>query len=140
MSRPATASPTPSFPTVEEFQRLNFDADAFNHEAHVYVGWCLVTQFPLPDAIHRFADTLKRLTHSLKLEGKYHETITWFFMILIAERQSALPANSWEEFAANNRDLIENSKTLLSSHYSNERLWSQQARQHFLMPDIAAND
>ena len=140
MSQPATASPTSSFPTIDEFQSLQFDPEAFDHEAHVYVGWCLVTQFPLPDAIHRFADTLRRLVSSLNIEGKYHETITWFFMILIAERQSASPANSWQEFVAANRDLVDNSKTLLSSHYSTARLWSQQARQQFLMPDIAAND
>ncbi len=140
MSQPATASTTSSFPTIDEFQSLQFDPEAFDHEAHVYIGWCLITRYPLPDALHRFADTLRRFVSSLNIEGKYHETITWFFMILIAERQSALPANSWEEFSANNRDLVDNSKALLSSHYSTDRLWSQQARQQFLMPDIAAID
>lgn len=140
MNQLADATTSKTFPSLSAFENLEFDPEAFDHVAHVYVGWRLVTTYPLTDAIYRFRDTLKRLTKSLQLEGKYHETITWFFMILIAERQSVGQAASWEEFAAANLDLLNDSKTLLATHYSSQRLWSDTARQQFLLPDGAAND
>ena len=140
MTASAETSSTAPYPGLEEFERLDFDTEAFDHEAHVYIGWRLVTAYPLGDAIHRFADTLRRLTKALNNEAKYHETITWFFMILIAERQSATQATSWPEFAAANGDLLTDSKALLQSHYSPSRLWSDQARQQFMLPDAANTD
>ena len=140
MSGPAVERTRGSYPTLDEFAQLEFDPESFDHAAHVYVGWALATTYPLDDAIRRFADTLRRLTRSLNVEGKYHETITWFFMILIAERQTATQATTWEEFAAANDDLLNDSKTLLESHYSPARLWSEQARQQFLMPDSVMRD
>jgi hypothetical protein len=134
---PPCAAP---FPDLDTFEGLDFDPEAFDHRAHVYVGWLLVKAYPLAEAIKRFADALQRLTKSLNIEGKYHETITWFFMILIAERQAATQAASWEEFIAANEDLVDNSKALLESHYSPERLWSDEARNQFLLPDAANSD
>lgn len=135
MSATAATCATGSWPSLDEFEQLDFDPETFDHAAHVYVGWALTLAYPLDEAIRRFADTLRRLTSSLNNEGKYHETITWFFMILIAERQAATQATTWEEFATANHDLLDDSKTLLESHYSPGRLWSDQARQQFLMPD-----
>jgi hypothetical protein len=140
MSRPAAVTPPAKFPTLAEFEKLEFDVEAFDHTAHVYVGWLLISSAPLTEAIHRFSTTLQRLTRRLNLPTKYNETITWFFMILISERQSRTQAASWEEFAAANTDLVNDSKTLLEAHYSMERLFSDQARQQFLLPDAVAND
>jgi hypothetical protein len=140
MTGSAAITSTASYPGLVEFERLDFDPEEFDHAAHVCVGWRLVTAYPLSEAIHRFADTLRRLTKAENDEAKYHETITWFFMILIAERQSATQATSWPEFAAANGDLLTDSKALLQSHYSPSRLWSDQARQQFMLPDAANTD
>jgi hypothetical protein len=140
MNQPATEASSDSFPTLKEFERLQVDPESFDHAAHVYVGWELVTTYPLAEAIQRFSGTLKRLTRALNIEGKYHETITWFFMILIAERQSTIQAASWDSFVEASPDLLNDSKTLLASHYSTERLWSAQARTQFLLPDISGSD
>lgn len=130
----------PSYPSIDEFERFAFDPKAFDHKAHVFVGWEMVRTFPLTEAIDRYSTTLKRLTKKLNLASKYNETITWFFMILISERQLRTQAETWGDFAEANADLINESKALLESHYSKERLSSEHARQQFLMPDIAAND
>lgn len=130
------ATATDSYPTIDDFERLAFDPDAFDHKAHVFVGWEMVRAFPLTEAIDRYSTTLKRLTKKLNLAGKYHETTTWFFMILISERQLRTQAETWSDFAEANADLINESKELLESHYSKERLSSEHARQQFLMPDM----
>ena len=126
----------PRFPTIAEFERGDLDPEAFVHEAHVYVAWELINECPLTEAIQRFASALRRFTKAIGQEAKYHETITWFFMILTAERQAALGAKNWDTFAAANPDLLANSQSMLARHYSAERLWSPLARRQFLLPDL----
>ena len=72
--------------TIEQFESGQIEADLFDHEAHVYVAWLFVTTFELVDAIARFDSALRRLTARLGVPEKYHATITWFFLFLIAER------------------------------------------------------
>ena len=132
-------STKPRFPTVAEFERGELDPEAFVHEAHVYVAWELINECPLAEAIERFAAALRRLTRALGQEAKYHETITWFFMILTAERQAALGAKNWDIFAGANPDLLTNSQSMLARYYSAERLWSPLARRQFLLPDLAGS-
>ena len=131
------ACPAPRFPTVAEFERGEVDAEAFGHEAHVYVAWELINQCSLTEAIQRFTDALRQLTKALGQEAKYHETISWFFMIRTAERHAELGVTDWDTFAAANPDLLTNSKSMLDRHYSGERLWSPLAKRQFLLPDLA---
>jgi len=126
------------YPSVAEFERGEMDPADFVHAAHVYVAWQLLDQFTLLESIQRFAAALRRFTKAIGQESKYHETITWFFVLLISERKSA--NESWDEFAAANEKLISDSKSILKQHYSEERLWSDLARRQFLLPDRIANN
>ncbi len=129
-------APLMRYPSLAEFENGDLDPNTFAHAAHVYVTWQLLDECALLDAIQRFAAALKRLTKAISQETKYHETITWFFVMLIAERKTA--TESWDQFAAANQDLISGSKSLLKQYYSEERLWSEQARRQFLLPDRMA--
>jgi hypothetical protein len=129
-----------TFPSVEEFEAGTLDPEAFDHEAHVFIAWKLLQEETLSAACHRFTAALRRLTLSLGIEGKYHETISWFYMALIAERRARQTQTDWGSFAAANPDLISNAKELLERHYSAERLWSSLAKQQFLLPDRVQKD
>ena len=124
--------------TIEQFESGNIDAEMFDHEAHVYVGWLYVQQYELADAIARFDDALRRLTRKLGVPGKYHATITWIFLLLIAER--SLSKESWQIFKTRNRDLIDESKSTLGRYYSEELLFSEAAREQFMLPDRLMGD
>lgn len=119
--------------TVSHFESGQIEAQHFDHEAHVYVAWCFVTQFDLGDAIARFDNALRRVTVKLGVPGKYHATITWFFLLLVAERVKA--DEDWQTFKARNPDLLEEGKATLDRYYSAARLFSDAARNHFLLPD-----
>jgi hypothetical protein len=129
-----------TFPSVDEFETGTLDPEAFDHEAHVYIAWKLLQEDTLSAACHRFTVALRRLTLSLGIEGKYHETISWFYMALIAERRARQTQTDWSSFAAANPDLISNARELLERHYSAERLWSSLAKQQFLLPDRVHKD
>lgn len=124
-------------PGVTDFEAGAIEAERFDHQAHLHVGWCYLRQFPPAEAIARFTAALRSLTTSIGAGGKYHETVSWFFMILIAGRMDDVPAGDWEAFKNANRDLFGDAPELLRRHYSAERLASERARHHFVLPDRA---
>ena len=128
--RPRTAAG----PGLVAFEALEFDVDSFDHAAHVYVAWQYVHRCDLLEAITRYSGTLRRLTASIGVPDKYHETITWFFIILIAERVRRAPQQSWEAFRAANEDVFSGQPAIINAYYSEETLRSPEARQFFLLP------
>ena len=123
-------------PTIEEFEALAIDAKRFNHQCHIFVAWSYLRDHDLLVSIARFRDTLRRLTLKLGEPGKYHETITWFFMAIVAERIDRDPGADWHEFVEQNQDLFTPPPGLLGKYYSSDRLDSVAARRQFLLPDL----
>jgi hypothetical protein len=134
-ARAPSASPCGASISIEAFEDGAVDPDQFDHEAHIYVAWSYLEQFELEEAIDRFSAALRRLTKNLGVETKYHETITWFFMILIADRRSTSESNNWQVFRQCNADLFATRPSIVSQYYSNERLGTSLARTQFMLPD-----
>ena len=124
-------------PSIEQFEALAFDAEGFDHEAHVAVAWRYLQQFEAPECIARYRDTLKRLTDSLGVPGKYHETMTWFYMLAVAERAGVNEPGDWHSFRERNEDLFAKEPALIGRYYSERRLSSDEARRRFVLPDLA---
>jgi len=125
-------------PTIEEFEAHAFAIDSFDHEAHVYVAWLYLQRYDLLTSIDRFRTTLIRLTENLGMPGKYHETITWFYMIVVAESLVGNSKSGWECFKRQNPALFRRNPSVIRDFYSEERLMSDAARATFLLPDLAA--
>lgn len=121
--------------TPDEFEAGTFDVASFDHEAHVYVGWSMLTRYSLPETLSRFTRALLGLTQRLGLQGKYHETISWFYLIMIAERRTGDAACDWDEFRRLNPDLLSSNSGLIGQYYSADRLKSEIARRVFVLPD-----
>ncbi len=121
--------------SIELLESGRIDPADFNHTAHIYVGWCYLQKLDVIDAIDRFRSALKRLTIKLGVPGKYNETITWFFMLMIAERRRGPAANDWACFRDANPELLVSSSAILQRYYSQDRLTSPTARELFLLPD-----
>lgn len=126
---------TAYFPGIAAFEAADIDPEQFGHCQHVFVGWCYLQHCDLQETLIRYSRALKRLTKKLGAEGKYHETITWFFIFLIAEKLAQNPGASWHEFSSANRELCADGSGLLRRHYSTARIESELARQVFLLPD-----
>jgi hypothetical protein len=89
----------------------------------------------MPQAIAEFATALKAFAVAKGMPKLYHETITWAYLLLIAERLAKAPVEGWDEFAAANRDLLQWKPSVLDGLYTPETLWCDLARSTFLMPD-----
>lgn len=119
--------------SIEDFECGDVDSRQFDHEAHVFVAWSYLQKYELEESIRRFCAALRRLTKKLGVESKYHETITWFFLILIAERITK--SQDWLTFKRRNPDLFGRQPSIISAYFSGERLGSDIARTQFVMPD-----
>ena len=91
--------------TMERFEAADIDPARFDHEAHVYVGWLYVMAYPRREAIARFDAALRRLVEKIGARDKYNATITWLYLLLIAERMRA--DEDWSAFRARNADLFD---------------------------------
>jgi N-formylglutamate deformylase len=125
--------------SIEALETGRIDAGTFDHEGHIYLAWLYLDQYPLTDAIARFKSALKRLTIRLGVPGKYHETVSWMFMLLIAERRDNATAKDWFSFRHGNDDLFAGGIDFVQRYYSKELLWSDRARQSFVLPDRLAD-
>jgi hypothetical protein len=92
-------------------------------------------QLPLADALGRFTTELKRFAEKQGSPQLYHETITVAFVLLINERLAESRGASWQDFAAQHADLLSWKPSILDRFYRDVTLWSDRARQTFLMPD-----
>jgi len=123
---------------LARFEACEITAEEFSHEAHIFIGWLYLEETDLASGMRRFSATLRRLTRKLGVPEKYHETVTWFFMLQIAERRQHVGAGNWRQFKAENPDLFSDAKALLSRYYTSARLTSSLAREQFMLPDRLA--
>lgn len=121
---------------IEAFENATLEPGGFDHEAHILVAWHYLQQRSLLDAITRFTRAIKRLTRKLGVSAKYHETITWFYLIKIAERLKASPGAEWTAFKSANPDLFAWNPSLIEKYYSKDLLSSDTARHMFVFPDL----
>lgn len=132
------AKATPNL-SIDALENGAIDAGSFDHEGHMYLAWLYLGEFSPPIAIERFSHALRKLTVRLGVPEKYHETITWMFLLLIQERRAQAKQQDWFSFRRNNDDLFAGGIEVLQRYYSSELLWSERARLSFVLPDRIAN-
>jgi hypothetical protein len=124
---------------IEQFERATLPADSFHHRDHVRLVWLYLRRYPALETLERFSKGLRRFAAAQGLANLYHETITWAYVFLIQERAArAGRAQSWEEFAAANTDLLDWKENILKQYYSEDTLRSETARRIFVFPDKRA--
>ncbi len=124
---------------IEQFERGTTPADSFHHADHVRLAFEYLCRHSTLEALEKFSSALKRFASSLGKAQLYNETITWAYLFLIRERMvRASGGQTWEEFAADNGDLLtweRGSCGILGLYYRPETLASEAARVSFLLPD-----
>jgi hypothetical protein len=121
---------------LRAFEEGKLPAHTFHHRDHVRLAYLHLRRSPLPEAIARFRDGLRRFAAAQGKPELYHETITLAYLFLIHER---LATGGSEEgfpaFAARNPDLFAWHPSILESYYRPETLGSDLARRVFVLPD-----
>jgi hypothetical protein len=121
---------------IEQFECGATPADTFHHANHVQLAFEYLCRYSALEALARFSDGLKRFAAAQGKAQRYHETITWAYLLLIRERIArAGCTQTWEEFAARNPDLLIWKGGVLTMLYRQETLDSDLARHTFVLPD-----
>ncbi len=119
----------------EDFESGELPANKFHHRDHIRLAWIYLREFPVTEALGRFASGLRRFAEVNSQPRLYHETITWTFLLAIHERMAICPHESFETFAADNQDLFDWPSPLLERYYRKETLSSELAKRVFVLPD-----
>lgn len=121
---------------IARFEDATLDPACFHHADHVRMAFLYLRRYPAIEALRRFSDSLMRFAASIGKAQLYHETITWAFLLLIRERLARDGGQpSWDQFAAQNPDLLDWKNNVLKTYYREETLKSDLARNTFLLPD-----
>ena len=120
---------------LASFEAGTLDPATFHHQDHIRLAWAHLQRYPLPDAIQRVCAGLRQLARRAGKPDRYHETVTWAFLVLINERMELGGRElAWEAFERRNADLLHWSPSVLSAYYSPEVLGSDLARRVFVLP------
>jgi len=130
------AGPSPDETFRAAFRDGSLPAEQFPHREHVRMAWLYLDRHPTAEALLHFSADLRRFAAAKGDAGLYHETITWAYVLLIAERRADAPAGeTYAEFAARNPELFVWRPSLLERYYRAETLASPRARAAFVLPD-----
>jgi hypothetical protein len=128
---------------VAAFEKGEIARDSFHHADHVRLAFLYLRRLPPLIALDRFSTALSRFAAAGGKPNLYNETITWAFMLLIRERIERLRETGrrpdWNEFAAENADLLSWNAHVLNTYYRDETLASEFARRTFVLPDRSLN-
>ena len=106
----------------------------FHHLSHLHVAWVYLAESScIEEAAAKLRNTLRRFASAGKSE-KYHETITLFWVHLLAGMRAVGSRESLKEIVQANPRLLE--KNFPLAYYSPERLFSDKARSSWIEPDL----
>jgi hypothetical protein len=107
----------------------------FGHREHVELAWRLLDGEGLEAARVSAEAALRRVATLHGAPERYHRTLTWAWLELVAAHRDGSATSSFESFITANPRLLE--RDLLSHHYSAVLLWSERARACWVLPDKA---
>lgn len=117
------------------FENDALPGDSFHHADHVRLAFAYLCEYPVLEALEKFAGALKRFAAARGKTQLYNETITCAYFFLIRERMARCEGLGWEEFARENPDLLVWKDGILSCYYREATLKSDLARGVFVLPD-----
>jgi hypothetical protein len=107
----------------------------FHHALHLHTAWVyLAESSSVQQAAIKMRETLRRFATAAGKPQKYHETITFFWVHLLAGMRAISGEKGLQEIVRTNPQLLE--KNFPLAYYSAERLFSDEARASWIQPDL----
>lgn len=123
---------------LARFEQLEIPPAEFRHREHVRLAFAMLHGADFGDAAVRYRTALKRFAAAAGAHGKYHETLTWAYLALVAQcMDERAYATSFELLEAR-PDLLDHRAGLLARYYDVPALIaSPVARRVFVLPERA---
>ncbi len=120
---------------LKRFFELTLDPEEFHHEGHLRMAWLMLKQYPVEIAISKGCQGIQNYAGSLGAPDKYHQTISHALFYIMQRRGLG---DNWQAFIKANQDLVVNSIAVLANFYSEDLLFSDQAKHEYVTPDKQA--
>jgi hypothetical protein len=123
---------------LEAFEACQVAPQAFDHAAHVRLAYIYLCGHEVDGAVQRMKGALLAfLAHVGVGPAKYHETMTRAWVMAVAHfMERTAECDGAGAFMAANPELLDS--RIMLTHYSAGVLFSAEARQGFVEPDIQA--
>jgi hypothetical protein len=122
---------------VTDFETCRTGKDDFHHRQHLVVAASYLQSATIDEARQMLRKALLRfLDHHAVDKQKYNETLTVFWLEMVALELKRLPANSALIDKCNSVIEALSNPKLASEYYSDGVLWSDLARKAFVSPDL----
>ena len=120
---------------VESFEACSFHPSEFRHYQHLSVALWYVWHLPFDDAETRMKAGIRRLAQTYGKMG-YHETITVFWLRLVAAFAARAEVGPSLADVANRLIVECDNKELIYDYYSRELIESAKAKAEWVEPDL----
>ncbi|HEY0938852.1 MAG TPA: hypothetical protein VGE08_02040 [Steroidobacter sp.] len=128
--------------TMRAFEQGTLDPAQFSHRQHLALAWRYLQRDGFPEGAQQFRYHLQRYVASVGAEGKYHETVTWAYLVLLNEERClrSPPGESFEAMIQRRADLLDHRNGAIMRCYSKSQLDSPEARRVFMLPAVPTGD
>ena len=122
---------------VDDFESCQTGKDEFHHQQHIVVAVCYLVSAPIEVATERMRTSLFRFLDHHKVDNrKYNETLTVFWLEMVGLELKKLTEGATLVQRCNSAISALSNPKLALEFYSDELLWSDEARKTFVMPDL----
>lgn len=132
----ASPAPAPIESIAERFEAATLPPAELSHRVHLALGWHYLQRDGFPAGAAAFVSHLQRYVTAIGANGKYHETITWAYLVLLNEELvlHAAPGEPFDAMIARRPELLDHRSGALRERYTAEELDSAEARAVFVLP------
>lgn len=122
---------------VARFEALAIGAKEFRHREHVRVAYGMLRGADFGEAAVRYRRALQRFAVATGVPERYHETLTWAYLAVIAQRMAEDPAvTTSHELLARHPELLDHQGGAVARYYDVAAITaSPLARAVFVLPD-----
>ncbi|WP_163831056.1 hypothetical protein [Spartinivicinus ruber] len=123
---------------IDQFERKILSPEHFNHIGHLRLAWLYLQKNSLTNAVFKTTTGIQAYANHLGATDKFHHTITEALVYIIHNRLIGQTDPTFADFLSTNQDLVNNAKAVIYQYYSEEILYSLEAKQFFIKPDKQA--
>jgi hypothetical protein len=118
------------------FEACSLQEAEFGHRQHLRLAYICLSLHPFDGALLRVEGGLHRfLSHLGAPPETYNQTLTRAWLLAVQHfMDSAGPCASFDQFIGASAPLLD--VRIMETHYTRERLWSDEARTRFIEPDL----
>jgi hypothetical protein len=106
----------------------------FHHRDHLRLAWIQIRRLGLERASDAVAGAIQQFAAHHGHADRYHETMTRFWLRVVGLGINRHPTLGFDELLAAEPHLLD--KNLPFSHWTRERMGSDEARQRWVEPDL----